>query len=97
MRKNKLTKEDVWGDLQKGIPGMIVARGAVNDNEPTICPIFGDVIPYKSVTVVCGVDQYDDVTYWLTYVHGSGCLEQIKKIERGSRKMLAIRSNYMCW
>lgn len=89
----KITKEDVWGKFNsdytiKLSSGMIVA----NYNE--VCPIFGDIVPYKSVTVICDEDQLDDVSYWLEYVHGADSISDIKHIDGGK---MAIRSNYMCW
>jgi hypothetical protein len=88
----KLTKDDVWGKYNHEThtletQGLIVARGG-------ICPIFGDEIPYKSVTVVCTEEQLNDVEYWLDYVHGANSLEKIAELENGE---LAIRSNYMAW
>jgi len=89
----KLTKNDVWGtydtDTNKCISkGMIVAK----TNE--VCPIFGDIVPYKSVTVVCDKEQCGEVAYWLSYVHGGDCISQSKELEDGK---VAYRSNYMCW
>jgi len=88
----KLTQEDVWGKYNHEThtletEGLIVARKG-------ICPIFGDEIPYKSVTVVCSEDQFDDVKYWLDYVHGANCVSMVEEIENGK---FAIRSNYMAW
>lgn len=87
-----LTKEDVWGtfdDNHERISwGMIVAQ-----NEQT-CPIFGDVVPYKSVTVICRPNQVEEVQYWLEYVHGGGSISHATTLENGD---MAIRSNYMCW
>lgn len=53
-----LTKEDVWGKFdeethEKLSDGMIVSRTG------EICEIFGDEVPYKSVTVICDSDQAD--------------------------------------
>ena len=83
-----LTKEDVWGDYEKDTKGMIVAK------TDETCPVFKDKLPYKSVTVICDVDQEDAVTYWLSFVHGGDCVQDIKKL-KGNK--LGIRSDYQCW
>ena len=87
-----LTKEDVWGEYDDDYrminPGMIVARSG------DTCPIFGDEVPYKSVTVVCLPEQEADVTYWLEHVHGSDCLNGRANLKSGR---IALRSDYMCW
>lgn len=92
--KMKLTKEDVWGTFstvypgKRDTPGMIVARSGDK------CPIFKDKVPYKSVTVVCELDQSDEVEYWLNYVHGGDSISKTKTLPKGK---IAIRSDYMCW
>ena len=99
----KLTKEDVWGRFDENYKmidnGMVVARGLPSGYEsesdlPTICPIWNEKLPYKSVTVVTDQALVDDVIYWLEYVHGGGSVSKMKKIN-GDK--VAIRSNYMCW
>lgn len=89
--------------------GMIVARGLplpIDDfftqemydtaiaKIADVCPVWGDVLPYKSVTAICKESQMDEVSYWLEYVHGADCIEKIKAMHNGH---VAIRSNYMCW
>jgi hypothetical protein len=83
--KMKIKMNDVWNSVDNG--GMIVA--GYND----ICPIFKDKIPYKSVTVICQAEDYNEVCYWLDYVHGGG----ISKTKTLTDGRIAIRSNYMCW
>ena len=83
-----LTQEDVWGNYTKKTLGMIVAR--MNDK----CPVFKDKVPYKSVTIICTEEQFDEVHYWLEYVHGADCIGKVKRLPKGK---IAIRSNYMCW
>lgn len=87
-KKLALTKEDVWGDYEKGTKGMIVASSG------DICPIFKDKVPYKSVTVVCTEPQLHEVKYWLAYVHGGGCIHTEIDMPDGR---IAIRSDYQCW
>ena len=89
----ELTKEDVWGkwteDYQTKIhSGMVVAKADAK------CPIWGDTIPYKSVTVVCAHAIIEEVSYWLEYVHGGDSISQVKRLPNDE---VAIRSNYMCW
>lgn len=90
--------------------GMLIARGVPKEDDeffakvdrdaaivdmPNVCPIWGDELPYKSVTVVCNSDQFDEVKYWLEFVHGSNCVQDSKFIENGTK--IAIRSDYQCW
>jgi hypothetical protein len=88
--------------------GMVVAQGYIGDQYyekglehwknklklSNVCPVWGDEIPYKSVTVICNKEQEDEVRYWLCYVHGGGAVEKWKELP-GNK--VAIRSNYMCW
>lgn len=83
-----LTKENVWGDYTKGTKGMIVARSKER------CPIFKDILPYKSVTVVCDEAQCGPVEYWLSHVHGGNCVSKTKELPDGK---IALRSDYQCW
>lgn len=88
-----LTKEDVWGEFniytgEKLSKGMIVARY----NET--CPVFKDIVPYKSVTIVGPLDKQDELEYWLDYVNGG---ESISKVKTLDNNRVAIRSDYMCW
>jgi hypothetical protein len=75
--------------------GMIVARGQGRSDKPAvICPIFGDVVPHKSVTAICAIAMEPDVTYWLEYVEGGNCISQ-RKVLPGGR--VALRADYQCW
>lgn len=89
--------------------GMIVARGlpSVGDfltqarkddiiarTYPTLCPVWNEELPYKSVTVICEQIQVPQVIDWLYYVQGPDCIEKKKTLEDGK---YAIRANYMCW
>ena len=96
----KLTKEDVWGNPEEKHKGMIVANcgyGGFDKNHlrsKKKCPIFKDFIHYKSVTVICDENLEDEVSYWLTYVHGP---ENISKVIQLPNEKIAIRSDYTCW
>lgn len=88
----RIQKADAWGDFdhdtfKKLSDGMIVARA------DDICPVFGDEVPYKSVTVICNKDDYDEVCYWLEYVHGGDCISNEKTLPDGR---IGIRSDYRC-
>ena len=91
-----LTKDDVFGlwddDHNKVNDGLVVARGTYEGVE--ICPIFGDDVPWKSVTIVCDVEQADEVDHWCVFVHGGNCISKYKDLPDGK---VAIRSNYMAW
>jgi hypothetical protein len=105
---SSITQDDVWGTfdeitMSRINRGMLVARGMPSDltpaelkasGLPTLCPVWKDKLPYKSVTVICPADVEDQVTYWLEYVHGGGCISKRKKLADGN---VALRSNYMCW
>ena len=107
---SRLTKEDVWGKFipEAGITfhrGMIVARGVAEESEigirkkypydvPFECPVWGDRLPYKSVTVVCHESLVEEVTYWLEFVHGGGCVSNMKEV---GESQVALRGDYMCW
>jgi hypothetical protein len=82
-----LSVEDVWGKVdgkRKLNDGMIVSKS----NE--FCPYFQDVVPFRSVTVLCDVDQYSEVVYWLQRVHGKRCVTNVRAVFEGRK--LAIRS-----
>ena len=86
-KKMAVQKEDVWGS-GTGDRGMIVARS----NEQ--CPVWSDILPYKSVTVICAAEQEYEVLYWLEHVHGGACVSDVMSLADGR---VAMRSNYMCW
>jgi len=98
-QKMKLTKEDVWGEvdvekfpIKRVSKGMIVASQA--KGYPSTCPIWKDKLPYKSVTVVCKKEQVPDVVYWLEFVHGGDSVSRMKDLPKGK---VALRSDYQCW
>jgi len=88
----KLTKEDVFGKFDSNYNrisnGMIVARSG------DTCPIFKDKVPYKSETVICTIDQYPEVIYWLDYVNGGNSVSKEKQL---NDDLIALRSDYKCW
>lgn len=85
-------KADVFGDFdhetfKKINDGMVVAK------TDDVCPIFGDVVPYKSVTVICMKSQESEVRYWLSYVHGGPASKRFELPD----DRVAIRSDYQAW
>jgi len=100
-----LTQDDVWGKMEmesEYIPkipikwihhGMVVASSA-DDGLPKVCPVWGDELPYKSVTVICRPCFEQEVKYWLEYVHGGGSVTRRKVI---SKNEIALRSDYQAW
>lgn len=94
-KSNKLpniTQKDVWGSYdenwKKISDGMIVARTSEK------CPVFGDILEYKDVTVICKLEEEKDVIYWLEYVHGCNCVTKRKEL-KGDK--VALRSEYQSW
>lgn len=102
------TFEDVFGKRDDDLGllidpeerGFVIAAGQsgepwVHRDYPNqgVCPIFGDDIPWKSVTVVFPAEHESAVEHWLIYVHGGGH-ERRKVLENGT---VAIRSNYQAW
>ena len=69
-------------------PGIIVAKSGAS------CPVWGDVLPYKSVTVIVQKELEQEARYSLEYVHGGKSVSKRKKLS-GDR--VALRSNYKCW
>jgi len=64
MENIKMTKEDVLGKFDQKThtkinDGMIVSR---RDDK---CSIFKDIVESKSVTIICNIDEIDDVIYWI--------------------------------
>lgn len=89
----KLTKDDVFGvyDVEKGER---VSKGMIVASSGDSCPHFSDIVPYKSVTVVCSKNQVGEVSYWLEFVQGAGCISETKQV---NDLQVALRANYMCW
>jgi len=103
-----LTQEDVWGKVEHShwkdkartefVPAHIVSHGmkvatSHEDGLPTICPVWGDTLKYKSVTIICRPCLEEEVKYWLEYVHGGGSVSRRKVI---SKNEIALRSDYQC-
>lgn len=94
-------------EMKMKYKGMIVARGLGKTNKyftqeqkdkalaeiPEVCPIWGDTLPLKSVTVICNADQESIVTHWLHHVHGAYCVSSRLELKDGR---IAMRSDYMC-
>lgn len=93
----RVTKDAVFGKFDENHEridaGMVVARTG------DICPIWGDEVRYKSVTIVVPEEyvrehRVIEVIYWLTFVHGENSVSRRWSLPDGT---VAIRSDYMCW
>ena len=89
-------KYDIENHKRKS-KGMVVAMGTPydepNEHYPNVCPVLGDKLPYKSVTVVCQPEQLTGVEHWLMFVHGGQPNGEVE-LDDGR---IAIRSDYQCW
>jgi hypothetical protein len=93
----KLQKSDVFGTFDpetrtQTSKGMVVAQG--HPDHPVACPVFGDIVPWKSVTVICKLEEEGEVTHWLSYVHGGDTVSNRQEFTDGR---VALRSDYQCW
>ena len=87
-----ITQEDVWGKWLN--PQTKVHNGMVAAKTGDKCPVWGDKVPYKSVTVICASDLREQVAYWLEFVHGSDCIANVCDLDNGR---VAFRSDYQAW
>jgi len=85
----QLTLEDIFGNDKLKTKGMVVATRGER------CPIFKDIVPYKSVTAVCNTSQEKEVTNLLDYVMGGRSISKRKEIK--SVGIIILRSDYQCW
>ena len=69
-----------------------IASGKVDEQER--CPVFHDLIPWKSWTVIVPLEHEQDAMYWLDYIHGADSVTWRKQVDHRS---VALRSNYMAW
>ena len=83
-----LKKEDVWGDFSKESRGM---RVAVTGEK---CPIFEDMVEFKSATFVVPKELEEEAIYWIEFVYGGNCITKRKVIDNS---MVALRGDYQCW
>ncbi len=88
-----LTYADVWGTTDETSMNRI-SKGMVVATSGEVCPVWGDTVPYKSVTVICAEAQITEVSYWLEYGHGANCIVKRKIL---SDRRCALRSDYKCW
>jgi len=88
-----LRKDDVWGIYDDKV-GERVKNGMVVARSEEKCPIFKDTVPYKSATLVCALEQEDDVEYWSDFVMGCESVSMRKELKDGR---VALRCDYQCW
>ena len=84
-------REERGGEVVRVDDGMVVAHG--KPYKAVKCPIFRDVIPYKSGTVVCSKEQLPGVLQHLMNAHGGS--HSGEKVLSDGR--IAIRSDYQAW
>ena len=88
VKPKTMTKQDVWGNPETGKPGMIRATSFEQ------CRYFKDIVPYKSITIVCNEFEIADAVYWAEYVLGANCIDKTKLLPD---ERIAIRCDYQCW
>jgi hypothetical protein len=57
------------------------------------CPVWGDRVPWKSVTVIVEASEEDAAAYCLSMAHGAGWSRR-KVLDDGR---VALRSDYAAW
>jgi len=83
-------RDDMWVWDEDG--GYIVACGY--SAFPPTCPVWGDEVGYKSVTVIVPPKLENDARYSLEYNHGGGSVVKRRVMPDGR---VAMRSDYQCW
>jgi hypothetical protein len=97
-----------WNDITLVNRGMVVAQGCAESTKNNkedyqnwkkivkvteVCPVWGDILPYKSVTVICKPEECNSVEEHLFNVHGGSY--SIRKVLEDGR--IAYRSDYQAW
>ena len=83
-------RDDMWVWDEEA--GYIVACGYTAF--PPTCPVWGDEVGWKSVTVIVPAELENAATWSLEYNHGGGSV--VKRLEMGDGRV-ALRSDYQCW
>jgi len=104
----KIQSEDVFGkENEESDHGMVVAIGyppigtwfskeeynKLIKEVPDVCPVWGDHMQWRSVTVICKEEDEVDVQCLLAMTHGGG-INRYKKLTDGR---IALRSDYQAW
>ena len=63
------------------------------DDQGDVCPVWGDIVPWKSLTVIVPPELENAATYCLACMHGAGYSRR-KVLEDGR---VAFRSDYAAW
>lgn len=74
-------------------PYRVAVGRSYPESKNDICPVWGDRMPWKSVTVIVPADEEDDAAFCLACAHGSGYSNR-KVLEDGR---IALRSDYTAW
>lgn len=70
-----------------------IGRSYPEDNND-VCPVWGDRLPWKSVTVVVDAEDEADAIFCLECCHGGASVSRRKVLDDGR---VALRSDYQCW
>ena len=100
-----IQKHNVFGEWSDDFSkilnkGMIVAKHLGEDTHEEnkkhykgVCPIWDDILLYKSCTIICEADQEAEVEHWVRYVMG-GPPTRRKELDDGR---IAFRADYQAW
>ena len=58
-----------------------------------VCPVWGDVLPYRSTTVIVDAKEEEAAAFCLACAHGGGWSR--RKVLKDGR--VALRSDYQAW
>jgi hypothetical protein len=89
LRPARPTAEERWqADMTWALKAPY--RVAATDD---VCPVWGDRVPYKSVTVIVEASEEDAATYCLACAHGGGYSRRLVLADG----RVALRSDYQAW
>ena len=74
-------------------PYRVAVGRSYPEQDNDVCPVWGDRVPWKSVTVVVPADEEGDAAYCLAMAHG-GEFSRRKVLADGR---VALRSDYQAW
>ena len=89
LRPTTSTAEDRWRADMCWVFKAPYCVAATDD----VCPVWGDTLPYKSVTVAVPADEEHAAAYCLAMAHGAGWSR--RKVLQDGR--VSLRSNYQGW
>jgi hypothetical protein len=106
--KGKPTAEERWKANMSWVfedPYCVALGRSYPEQDNDVCPVWGDRLQWKSVTVIVPADEEGDATLCLACAHGGGhdALEYLPtgtKLRDGTVitvDSVAIRSSYQAW